>query len=129
MTEDCYPVRFDENSGRAYVEATGDVYASNIQKTFLAIILNKVWLDGDRSILWDFKNAFFDEAFEFADIFKTAQVSKSFTKPGKSAIIVEKNEMMMNRVANFYRSLAENLTSRKIEIFYDRDGALAWLDS
>ena len=128
MAEDIYPIEFDHSIGRAYVKMSGEINAAKIGNTFLAIAMNKSWVDGDRSILWQIENAFFPEVFEFSDIFKKTQITKVFTRAGKSAFVVEKSSEMQKRVANFYKSIATT-TDRKIELFYSEKEAVAWLDN
>jgi hypothetical protein len=127
--EDGYPIEFDHSIGRAYVKINGEFNAAKIGSTFLAIAMNKSWLDGDRSVLWRDENAYLPESFEFSDIFKTTRITQAFTKPGKSAFVVEKNSKMIERVANFYKSIASTTTDRKIEIFFSEKEAVAWLDN
>ena len=129
MAEDVYPIEFDNSIGRAYVKINGEFNAAKIGNTFLAIATNKSWLDGDRSVLWRDENAYLPESFGFSDIFKTTQITQNYTKPGKSAFVVEKNSKMIERVANFYKSIASTTTDRKIEIFLSEKEAMAWLDN
>ena len=129
MAEEVYPIKFDHSVGRAFVTITGEINAAKISNTFLAIAMNESWLDGDRSVLWLLKNAFFPELFEFSDIFKTTQISKIFLKPGKSAFVVEKGSEMQKRVATFYKSLADTASDRKTELFFSKKDAILWLDS
>ena len=129
MAEDVYPIKFDHSIGRAFVTITGEINAAKISNTFLAISINESWLAGDRSVLWQLENAFLPESFEFSDIFKTTQISKIFSKPGKSAFVLEKNSEMQKRVANFYKSLATTASDRKTELFSNKKDAILWLDS
>lgn len=129
MAEDVYPIEFDHSIGRAYVKISGEINAAKIGNTFLAIAMNKSWVDGERSVLWQTENAFLPELFEFSDIFKTTQITQVFTKPGKSAFVVEKSSKMQKRVANFYKSIAATTTDRKIEIFFSEKEAIVWLDN
>lgn len=129
MVEDVYPIEFDDSIGRAYVKISGEINAAKIGNTFLAIAMNKNWVDGERSVLWQTENAFLPELFEFSDIFKTTRITQVFTKPGKSAFVVEKSSEMQKRVANFYKSIAVTTTARKIEIFFSEKEAMAWLDN
>jgi len=129
MAEDVYPIEFDHSIGRAYVKISGEINAAKIGNTFLAIAMNKSWVDGERSVLWQTENAFLPELFEFSDIFKTTQITQVFTKPGKSAFVVEKSSEMQKRVANFYKSIAATTTDRKIEIFFSEKEAIVWLDN
>jgi len=129
MGEDIYPIDFDDSIGRAYVKISGEVNAKKVGNTFLAITMNKSWVDGERSVLWRTDNAHLPEMFEFSDIFKTTQITQVFTKPGKSAFVVEKNSQMVERVANFYKSIGSSSTERKIEIFFSEKKALDWLDA
>ena len=128
MPENTYAIQFDESSGRAYVAVQGELDAKRIRNTFAVIALNKKWADGERTVLWRAKQATFPLSFEFADIFQTTQLSKALTKPGKSAIVVEKSAGMVKKVAHFYQGIALTSTPRKIEIFFDEDEAMAWLD-
>jgi hypothetical protein len=50
--EDIYPIEFDDSIGRAYVKISGEVNAKKVGNTFLAIAMNKSWVDGERSVLW-----------------------------------------------------------------------------
>ena len=129
MAEDVYPIEFDHSIGRAHVKINGEFNAAKISNTFLAIAMNKSWLDGERSVLWRDENAYLPESFEFSNIFKATQITQAFTKPGKSAFVVEKNSKMIERVANFYKSIASTTTDRKIEIFFSEKEAMAWLDN
>lgn len=125
---DKYPIHFDEFSGRAFVGVQGELCAEKIRNTFAIIALNKRWADGERTVLWRANQTSFPLSFEFADIFETTQLSKALTKPGKSAIVVEKSAAMVKKVAHFYQGIALTSTPRKIEIFFDEDEAIAWLD-
>lgn len=129
MVEDIYPIEFDRSIGRAHVKISGEINATKIGNTFLAIAMSEVWADGDRSVLWKIENAFFPESFEFSNIFKSTQISMVFAKPGKSAFVVEKNSEMQKRVARFYKSIAATTTERNTELFYSEQEAVAWLDS
>jgi hypothetical protein len=129
MGEDIYPIEFDDSIGRAYVKIRGEVNAKKVGNTFLAIAINKSWVDGERSVLWQADNAHLPELFEFSDIFKTTQITQAFTKPGKSAFVVEKSSGMVERVANFYKSIGSATTDRKTEIFFSENKALVWLDT
>jgi len=128
MPEGTYAIKLEESSGRAYVDVQGELDARRIRNTFAVIALNKKWADGERKVLWRAKQASFSQSFEFADIFQTTQLSKALTKPGKSAIVVEKSADMVKKVAHFYQGIALTSTPRKIEIFFDEDEATAWLD-
>ena len=105
-----------------------ELNAKKIRNTFAVIALNKKWADGERKVLWRAKQASFSPSFEFADIFQTTQLSKALTKPGRSAIVVEKSADRVKKVAHFYQGIALTSTPRKIEIFFDEDEATAWLD-
>ena len=128
MYEEAYVVQFDESIGRAYVDVQGKLDAQKIRNTFAIIALNKDWSNGERTVLWRANQTSFPSSFEFADIFQTTQLSKALTKPGKSAVIVQKSSDMVNRVAHFYQGLALTSTPRKIEIFLDEDEAVEWLN-
>ena len=128
MSEATYSIQFNASAGRADVELHGELDAQKIRNTFAAIALNEAWAEGARSLLWLAEAAIFPQAFEFADIFQTTQLSKALTRPGKSAIVVEKSAPMVAKVARFYQSIALTSTPRKIEIFFDRGEAMAWLD-
>ena len=128
MPEGTYAIQIDEASGRAYVDVQGELDAKKIRNTFAVIALNKKWADGERKVLWRAKQASFSQSFEFADIFQTTQLSKALTKPGKSAILVEKSSDMVTKAAHFYQSIVVSSTPRRIEIFFAEDEANAWLD-
>ena len=128
MYEEAYVVQFDESIGRAYVDVQGKLDVQKIRNTFAIIALNKDWSNGERTVLWRANQTSFPSSFEFADIFQTTQLSKALTKPGKSAVIVQKSSDMVNRVAHFYQGLALTSTPRKIEIFLDEDEAVEWLN-
>ena len=128
MPEGTYLIHFDASGGRAYVNVQGALSAKKIRNTFAAIALNDMWVNGDRTVLWQARQALFAPSFEFGDIFQTTQLSKVLTKPGKSAIVVEKNSEMVKRVARFYQGIALTETARKINVFFDEDAAIAWLD-
>jgi len=129
MVEEAYPTKIDRHSGRAYIEISGEINATKIRNTFISLTMNESWLKGDRSILWQIKNAYFPEPFEFSDIFKTTQNAAVFAGLGKSAVVVEKGSEMQKRVAEFYKSIAATTTDRKIELFDSREKAMVWLDS
>ena len=129
MAQNIYPIEFDNLIGRAYVKISDEINATKIGNTFLVITMNKNWVGGDRSVLWKIENAFFPELFEFSEIIKTAQITSVFTKPGKSAIVVDQNSEMQKMAANFYKSLAATTTDRKIELFFSEKEAIIWLDS
>ena len=103
---DKYPIHFDESYERAFVSVQGEICAEKIRNTFAVIALNKKWADGEKTVLWRAKEASFSQSFEFADIFQTTQLSKALTKPGKSAIVVEKSADMVKKVAHFYQGIA-----------------------
>ena len=128
MSEGEYDIQFDESSGRAYVNVLGELDAQKIRNTFAIIVLNKKWSDGDKTVLWRLKQASFSQSFEFANIFQTTKLSIAIIKPGKSAIVVDKSSDMVKKVARFYQGIALTSTPRKIEIFFDEDEAIAWLD-
>lgn len=127
MPEDTYPIRFDASGGCACVDMPGKLDAQKIRNTFAVIALNKKWADGQRTVLWLADQATFSPSFEFADIFQTTQLSKALTIPGKSAIVVAESSDMVKKVARFYQGIAMTTTPRKIEVFYDKDEAIAWL--
>ena len=129
MTETTYPVTYDPANGRAFVKISGEISPTRISNTYIAISISRRWLDGDMSILWHLENATFNASFEFSDIFKATQTAKNFIRPGKSAIVVEESLAMQEKVAGFYRSIAETTTARNITIFYSEREALAWLDT
>ena len=91
MSVDRYDTRIDRATGRAQVTIEGEISVRKILNTFAAITLNKGWSDGERTVLWDGRAALFPVAFEFADIFQTTPLSKALTRPGKSAIVVERS--------------------------------------
>jgi hypothetical protein len=128
MSEDRYPIRIDEATGRARVTIAGEISARKILNTFAAIVMNRRWSEGDRTVLWDAKAARFPASFEFKDIFKATQVSKALTRPGKSAIVVEKSSAMLKKVARFYQGIALTSTNREVEMFFDVNAATSWLD-
>ena len=128
MTVDKYPIHFDESCERAFVDVQGEICAEKIRNTFAVIALNKKWADGERTVLWQANQTSFPPSFEFASIFQTTQLSKALSKPGKSAIVVENSADMVKKVAHFYQGIALTSTPRKIEIFFDEDEAIAWLD-
>jgi hypothetical protein len=128
MSEGGYDIQFDESSGRAYVNVRGELDAQKIRNAFAIIVLNKKWSDGDKTVLWRLKQASFSQSFEFANIFQTTKLSIAIIKPGKSAIVVDKSSDMVKKVARFYQGIALTSTPRKIEIFFDEDEAIAWLD-
>lgn len=129
MSDDAYCIDFDVHSGRAYVEAEGNISSSKIKSTFFAITMNDAWQKSDRSIIWNLKNATFPESFEFGKIFQTAQVTKNIANPGKSAVLVNNTSEMIRMVADYYRVLAKQSTPREIEIFFSNEEAMDWLDS
>lgn len=128
MSEGGYDIQFDESSGRAYVNVRGELDAQKIRNAFAIVVLNKKWSDGDKTVLWRLKQASFSQSFEFANIFQTTKLSIAIIKPGKSAIVVDKSSDMVKKVARFYQGIALTSTPRKIEIFFDEDEAIAWLD-
>lgn len=129
MANDIYPIEFSLCSGRAYVKINGEINATKISNTFIALTMNKIWINGDRSVLWDARNARFPELFEFSDILKETQITKYFARPGKSAVVVETSSEMQIRLAHFYKGIAAMSTGRQIELFYSQKEAEAWLDS
>lgn len=129
MTETTYPTEFDPANGRAYVKISGEISPKKIGNTYIAISMNRSWLDGDTSILWQLENAAFHASFEFYDIFEVTRTAKHYIKPGKSAIVVEKSLAMQEKVAGFYKSIAATSTARHVAIFYSEAEALAWLDA
>lgn len=128
MSEDRYRIRFEEATGRARVTVEGEISARKILNTFAAIALHKGWATGDKTVLWNAKDAVFPAGFEFAAIIQMTRVSKAITRPGKSAIVVERNAAMLKKVARFYQSIALTSTNREVEIFFDEEAAMAWLD-
>jgi len=129
VAEKVYPVEFDDNKGRAYINLTGDISSIKIRNTFFAVSLNTNWSKGERSILWYFKGACFLNSFEFAEIFKNADMVRDFASPGKSAAVIERDCQMQKDVANFYSNIAKIFTERKIRHFNTSDEAETWLDS
>ena len=128
MPEDKYAIRFDETIGRAYVDLSGEIAPQKVLNTFAAITLNQKWAEGDRSVLWNAQEALLTGSFEFAHIFRATPMSKTLTKPGRSAIVVQKSDAMIAKVARFYQSIAATTTRREIEIFFSEAEADAWLD-
>jgi hypothetical protein len=128
VSEGEYDIQIDELSGRAYVNVRGELDAQKIRNAFAIVVLNKKWSDGDKTVLWRLKQASFSQSFEFANIFQTTKLSIAIIKPGKSAIVVDKSSDMVKKVARFYQGIALTSTPRKIEIFFDEDEAIAWLD-
>ena len=128
MPDNTYAIQFDESSGCAYVDMQGELDAQKIRNTFATIALNKKWADGERTALWRATQVLFPASFEFAHIFQTTQLSKALTTPGKSAIVVEESSDMVKKVAHFYQGIATTSTARKIEVFFDEDEAVAWLN-
>ncbi|GEM_PF-3138085 len=128
MSDARYAIRFDEATGRAHVDISGEIAPRKILNTFAAIALNNSWAAGDRSVLWQAQEALLPDAFEFADIFRATPLSQTITKPGKSAIVVNKSEEMVAKVARFYQSIAVTSTNRNLEVFYDEEEAVAWLN-
>jgi hypothetical protein len=128
MIEDTYAIQFSECSGHVCVDMQGKLNAQKIRNTFAIIAMNKKWSDGERTVLWRANRTSFPPSFEFADTFQTTQLSKALTKPGKSAIVVEKSSDMIKKAARFYQSIALTSTPRKIEVFFDESEAIAWLD-
>jgi hypothetical protein len=129
MTETTYPIAFDPANGRAHVKISGEISPAKIGQTYIAISMNRRWLEGDASIIWQLKNAVFHASFEFHDILEATQTAKHYIKPGKSAIVVEESLAMQERVAGFYKSIAATSTARHVAIFYSEKEALAWLDA
>ena len=78
--------------------------------------------------MWRLNQASFPQSFEFANIFQTTKLSIAIIKPGKTAVVVDKSSDMVKKVARFYQSIALAATPRRIEIFFDEDEAIAWLD-
>jgi hypothetical protein len=128
MPDDKYPVQYDALAGYARVDLKGALSAQKIRNTFALIALNADWAKAQRKILWRALEAVFPPSFEFADIFQTTRLSKTLTKPGKSAIVVAESAGMIAKVAHFYRNIALASTQRQVEIFFDEDEALAWLE-
>ena len=129
MTETTYPIEFDPANGRAHVKITGAISPEKISHTYIAISINRRWLEGDTSILWQLENAVFPSSFEFYDILDATQTAKHYIKPGKSAIVVEETLAMQEKVAGFYKSIAATTTARHVAIFYREQEAIAWLDA
>jgi hypothetical protein len=129
MVNSRYLTEIDEKIGRAYVQIREDIDAVKIRNTFIAIRINKVWQRGDRSILWQLEKASFPESFEFRDIIHTSQLTRAVSLPCKSAIILNKNDIMLERVANFYKSIALITANGQIEIYFNYQEALEWLDN
>ena len=128
MQRDRYAIRFDEATGRAFVDLSGKIDPQKVLNTFAAIALNQTWAEGDRSVLWNAQGALLTDSFEFADIFAATPMSKAITKPGRSAILVQRSDAMVAKVARFYQSIAVTTTHREIEIFFSKAEAEAWLD-
>ena len=129
MADTTYPIAFDPANGRAHVKISGEISPAKIGHTYIAISMNRRWLEGDTSILWQLENAVFHGAFEFYDILEATQTAKHYIKPGKSAIVVEESLAMQEKVARFYKSVAATSTARHVAIFYHEDEAIAWLDA
>jgi hypothetical protein len=129
MTETTYPFEIDPANGRAYVKISGEISPAKIGHTYIAISINRRWLEGDTSILWQLENAVFHASFEFFDILEATQTAKHYIKPGKSAIVVEESLTMQAKVAGFYKSVAATSTARHVAVFYSEKEALAWLDA
>jgi hypothetical protein len=128
MTDDSYPIEFQENSGRAIVAVDGAVNARTIQNTFLDIVANKNWQHGDKTVLWRCEKATFPGAFRFADVLETTRTTRLITDKGRTAILLTEDARTVKIVAEFYRSISSAKTERRIEIFYDYEAAVAWLD-
>jgi hypothetical protein len=128
MPETTYPVAIDPQNGRARVKISGEISPAKIGNTYIAISISRPWLEGDMSILWQLENASFQAPFEFADIFEATQTAKHYIKPGKSAIVVERSLAMQEKVAEFYKGIAQTTTARRVAIFYSDKDAEAWLD-
>lgn len=129
MTDTTYPIEFDPANGRAHVKISGEISPAKIGHTYIAISINRRWLEGDMSILWQLESATFHASFEFYDILEVTQTAKHYIKPGKSAIVVEESLAMQAKVAGFYKSIAATSTARHVAIFYSEKEALAWLDA
>ncbi|MFZ7128480.1 MAG: hypothetical protein ACOWWM_20185 [Desulfobacterales bacterium] len=129
VEQEIYPITIDDTTGRAYVEVSGVVNAAKIGNTFFAVILRQQWILGDRSIVWHVKGACVPESFSFSDILKKAETVKNFTKPGKSAIVIEGDVLLQKRVAGFYRNLGEAITVRQLAVFDTLDEAEKWLNA
>lgn len=129
MSETTYPIEFDLGNGRAHVKISGQISPAKIGHTYIAISMNRRWLEGDTSILWQLENATFPASFEFFDILEATQTAKHYIKPGKSAIVVEESLALQEKVARFYKGIAATSTARHVAIFYREDEALAWLDT
>ena len=129
MVDSRYLIEVDEKNGRAHVQIREDIDAVKIRNTFIAIRINKVWQRGDHSILWQLEDASFPESFEFRDVIRTSQLTRAVSFPCKSAIILNKNDRMLEMVANFYKSIASITANGQIEIYFDYQAAIEWLDN
>ena len=128
MADSIYPIRFDKDTGRAYVEAEGDIDAIKIRNTYIAIRINQGWQKGDHSILWRLEASSFPASFKFGDIIHTTQLARAVSIPCKSAIVLNEMSKMLIKAANFYRIVASDKADRRIEVFFNPHDALAWLD-
>ena len=129
MIGDTYALEFDEKTGRAFVDVTGPVNPTKIQDPFLEIVSTEKWHHGDRTVLWQCEAASIPAPLKFNEVLNSTQTTRLVAGTGKSAILLREGDRKMKAVADFYRSIAVTKTKRKIEIFYSRDKALAWLDS
>ena len=129
MSEEVYPIEYDETKDLAYINLTGDIDAKKISNTFFSISLNANWSKGKRNILWLFKEAYFPDSFEFSKIFRSASMVRDFAPPGKSAAVIEKDCLMQKTVTDFYRNIANIFTERNIKYFNTIEEAEDWLNS
>jgi hypothetical protein len=129
LAETTYSVAFDLANGRAYVKISGEISPAKKGNTYITISMNRCWLEGDTSILWQLENATFQASFEFYEILEATRTAKHYIKPGKSAIVLEESLIMQEKVAGFYKSIAATSTARHVAIFYSEADALAWLDA
>ena len=129
MTEATYPYQIDPATGRAHVTISGAIRPDKIGNTYIAISMNRRWLEGDTSILWLLENAVFEASFEFSDILEANLTARHYIRPGKSAIVVESSLAMQEKVARFYKGIAVTSTARQVAVFYSQAEAIAWLDN
>ena len=129
MTEPTYPFAIDPGNGRARVTISGAIRPEKIGNTYIAISMQRDWLEGDMSILWLLENAVFDASFEFSDILEVNLTARHYIRPGRSAIVVESTRAMQEKVARFYKGMAAASTTRQVAIFYSQNEAMVWLDT
>jgi hypothetical protein len=131
MTENIarYPFTIDPIKGRAHIILTGEIILQKVQGTFLFIALHPGWHKGDGSIIWQFKDAYFNAPLEFGEAMKKAQAVKHYTKPGKTVVVLEKGRPIQQSISAFYKSLAQVMTERRFELFDTMEAALTWLDA